>query len=269
MPEFLFSHEKSREIFQKHSMWPSFVGSKIDPWTESHGLLPVLLWTEQSMFLTEQRNVLAITKISPYAIENRTEASSSSSSKKDASSSSIKKEGTRSMPDQKLDANWQPEAAVTMNDSENTRLDSKKPDNRQQPKGNNKDKNNKNNKQNNKGKGKDQNSSGDKGPRKRKFDEVEESASAVTTAGNASSSSSSSSFSVAKFFRNVLGARTIAYAYSFFLPPIPADESADACDPPNQILLGSKMNMNHTRSNYMIYAFLKVPNCAGFAYTAK
>ena len=49
------------------------------------------------LFLTEQRNVLAITKISPYAIENRTEASGSSSSKKDASS--IKKEGTRSMTD--------------------------------------------------------------------------------------------------------------------------------------------------------------------------
>lgn len=67
MPEkFIWSQDKIREKFQKYRLWPSFIGSRTDPFSEYSGLLPMLLWEEQATYLDEQK-----------AIEKQNERSSS------------------------------------------------------------------------------------------------------------------------------------------------------------------------------------------------
>jgi tRNA splicing endonuclease len=54
---FIWSQTKTREMFQKYHLWPSFIGSRNDPFSESSGLLPMLVWGEQARYLDEQKAI--------------------------------------------------------------------------------------------------------------------------------------------------------------------------------------------------------------------
>ena len=52
---FVWCHARTREMFQKYHLWPSFIGSRNDPYSDASGLLPMMLWEEQARFLAQEK----------------------------------------------------------------------------------------------------------------------------------------------------------------------------------------------------------------------